>query len=205
MINRPELQLGYLPICIQLVPPILNDGLYVAFASIADNLVPGVTSNLQIYVRNLQTTQNNRVSVDNNGTEAYTDAVNPKISSVGRYVAFTSNATNLGAPLVITDNATMVILHSATLKGTVNPNGLSTNYYFQYGTTSSYGNQTSTQSAGVGTSAVAVSANVSRLTPNTVYHFRLVATNSAGTTYGSDMTLKASVNFPPWLMLLLGD
>jgi hypothetical protein len=51
---------------------------------------------------------------------------------------------------------------------------------------------------------VPVSINVNGLTPLTTYHFRLVAINSAGTSYGSDMTFKTIAPLP-WVMLLLGD
>jgi hypothetical protein len=107
-----------------------------------------------------------------------------------------------GSPSVTTGRATNVAKNSATLNGTVNPNGMATTYYFQWGLTSSYGNATSTQSAGSGVSNVAVSANLTGLTPKTTYHYRLVATNSFGTSYGADMTFRKS-NALPFLLLLL--
>jgi hypothetical protein len=93
------------------------------------------------------------------------------------------------------------------LNGTVNPNGLSTTYYFQWGKTTAYGNKSpaTPASAGGGWDNGAVSANLTGLTLNTTYHYQLVATNSAGTNYGSDMTLKAVIKAMPWLMLLLGN
>ena len=67
--------------------------------------------------------------------------------------------------------------------------GLTTSVHFQYGTTTSYGLTTAPQSHS-GNAYLNVSANISSLTANTVYHFRIVATNSAGTTYGSDRTFR---------------
>src|SRR5206468_1080131 len=61
-----------------------------------------------------------------------------------------------------------------------------------YGTSTSYGSQTGSQSAGSGTSPVSVFANVSGLSPSTTYHFRLVASNAGGTTQGSDQTFTTS-------------
>jgi len=58
------------------------------------------------------------------------------------------------------------------MNGTVNPNGLATTYYFQWGTTTSYGNNTTTTSAGSGSANVNVSANLAGLTGGTTYHFR---------------------------------
>ncbi len=92
------------------------------------------------------------------------------------------------APVAITVDATAITGSSATLNGTVNPNTLSTNYHFEWGTTISYGNSTTTTSAGNGNTAVAVNAPISGLTSGTLYHFRVVATNSDGTTNGSDLT-----------------
>lgn len=78
---------------------------------------------------------------------------------------------------------------SATVNGTVNPNGQSTTYYFRYGTTTSYGLQTTPAGAGSGTGMVAVHAALDGLSPNTTYHYQLVATSSAGSTNGADETL----------------
>lgn len=95
------------------------------------------------------------------------------------------------SPTVITGSATSITANSATLNGSVNPNGLATTYYFQWGTTTSYGNNTPTQSVGSGTAAQNVSALISGsgLNPGTTYHYRLVASSSAGTAYGGDQTV----------------
>ncbi len=79
---------------------------------------------------------------------------------------------------------------SATLGGTVNPNGQATRDYFEYGTTSNYGFETAPVNAGTGTSATSASANVSGLKAGTTYHVRLVAVSAGGTTLGGDQTLK---------------
>jgi hypothetical protein len=92
-----------------------------------------------------------------------------------------------GPPVVITNPATNVASSSATLNGSVDPHGLTTTVYFQYGTTTSYGHTTATQNK-TGNTYQSVSANISGLTASTTYHFRIVATNSSGTTYGSDRT-----------------
>jgi tetratricopeptide (TPR) repeat protein len=92
-----------------------------------------------------------------------------------------------GPPVVITDQATYIASFSATLNGTVDPNGLTTNVYFQYGTTISYGLTTAIQSR-TGNTYQNVAATISGLTASTTYHFRIVATNSAGTSYGADRT-----------------
>lgn len=91
-------------------------------------------------------------------------------------------------PAVVTTAASTVTSNSATLNGTINPNGLATTYYFQYGTTTSYGTNTTTTAAGSGTTTVSVNAPVAGLTAGVTYHFRLVGVNSDGTTNGADLT-----------------
>jgi hypothetical protein len=97
------------------------------------------------------------------------------------------------APSVTTEDASSIAPTSARLNGTVTPNGLATSWYFQYGTSTSYGSKTSTHSAGSGGTTQKVSIAVSGLKRTTVYHFRIVATNSSGTTVGSDRTFSTSL------------
>jgi len=104
--------------------------------------------------------------------------------------------TSPSEPSVNTDAATSVTTNSATLNGTVNPNGASTTYYFEYGTTTSYGLTTTVTEAGSGTSAVSGNVGISGLGLNITYHFRLVATNSVGTTNGSDQTFTTNALVP---------
>jgi hypothetical protein len=92
-----------------------------------------------------------------------------------------------GPPVVITNPATNILTNLATLNGSVNPHGLTTTVYFQYGTTTSYGHTSASQSK-TGNAYQNVSANISGLTASTTYHFRIVGTNNSGTTYGSDKT-----------------
>jgi len=76
-----------------------------------------------------------------------------------------------------------------TLNGTVNPNGSEAKTYFEYGTTTAYGSKTTETNAGSGTSAVEKNIGLSGLSPNTTYHYRMVANNeNPATSYGSDMT-----------------
>jgi hypothetical protein len=99
-------------------------------------------------------------------------------------------AASAAAPLVTTGGAAQVTISSATLTGTVNPRGLSTSYYFQYGTTTAYGSRTASTAAGKGGAGVAAAAQISGLGSNTRYHYRLIAHNSDGTTAGNDRTFK---------------
>ena len=92
-----------------------------------------------------------------------------------------------GAPVVTINPTTNVASFSATLNGSVYPHGLPTTVYFQYGTTISYGHATPVQTK-TGNTYQSISANINGLSASTTYHFRVVATNSAGTRYSSDRT-----------------
>ena len=118
----------------------------------------------------------------------------------GTASAGTSPATVLtGAPTV---NPT-----AAGFSGSANPNGLPTTAVFQYGLDPKYSgggpvvytNSTLAQNVGSDFASHNVTASVSGLVPNALYHVRLVATNSAGTTFGSDVTFTTSHGPAPGL------
>ena len=96
--------------------------------------------------------------------------------------------TTLGPPQVSTLPATAVSTDSATLNGTVNPNGYTTSAWFQWGTTTNYGNLTPVTDLGSATTALPLSAPLAGLTPGVTYHFRIAATNDYGLAYGSDQS-----------------
>jgi hypothetical protein len=107
-------------------------------------------------------------------------------------------AVAAGPPSATTGSAKNVTQSGATVTGTVDPQGMATTYRFEYGTSSSYGLQTAEVDAGSGTGAVDASADLSGLTTDTTYHYRVVATNAAGVTRGADRTLKtAAAPGPP--------
>lgn len=91
-------------------------------------------------------------------------------------------------PSALTLGATSISATGATLNGTVNPNGTATTPSFRYGTTASYGLTATASSAGSGVAAVSVSSSVSSLLCNRLYHFQVIATNSAGEGDGDDLT-----------------
>ena len=95
-----------------------------------------------------------------------------------------------GLPAAVTKAVSEVGSEGATLSGTVTPESLDTHYRFEYGTTTAYGHSAPAEAAdaGEGLSTIDVSQPVSGLQEGTGYHYRLVATNEAGASYGADKT-----------------
>ncbi|MGZ4233015.1 MAG: hypothetical protein ACXVUE_19120 [Solirubrobacteraceae bacterium] len=81
----------------------------------------------------------------------------------------------------------------ATLTGGIYPNGVQTTWWVEYGTSTSYGQHTSTSDVGSGQTLVSLTSTLTGLSPSTTYHYRFVASNSDGTTYGPDSTLHTAV------------
>lgn len=100
------------------------------------------------------------------------------------------------APAANTQPATAISETEATLKGTVNPDGEATEYFFEYGTETSYGQKTGEVTLPASESDQVVSATVKGLAPGTKYHFRVVAKNKLGPVQGNDLTFM-TVSSPP--------
>ena len=96
------------------------------------------------------------------------------------------------APSASTGPVTAITPTTATVSGSVNPNGTATTWHVEYGTTTGYGAHTTAVSAGSGTTSTAVSAPLASLKPGTTYHYRFVATSTAGTGNGADGILTTS-------------
>ncbi|MGN6799538.1 MAG: hypothetical protein ACTHKS_15465 [Gaiellaceae bacterium] len=107
-------------------------------------------------------------------------------SDAGTTTGSDATFTTSSAPVAVTADATAVSVTTATLRGQVTPNGLSTTWWFEYGTSTAYGLKTASHSAGSSTSAKSVSDGVTKLAAGKSYHFRLVAQNSSGRVYGLD-------------------
>jgi hypothetical protein len=112
-------------------------------------------------------------------------------STFSNEVTFTVSSIP-GPPRATTKAASFHGRGSASLNGYVNPNDLATTYYFEWGLTTAYGSTTESQGITEGTSDLPVKADLYGLNPDAIYHFRLVAINSAGTGYGADQTFRAS-------------
>jgi hypothetical protein len=101
-------------------------------------------------------------------------------------LALAASAAQAAVPTLGPATATNIQGVSALLKGTVDPEGLATTYYFEYATQASFAGAVRTPAAlaGSGGAPHPARAAVSGLAPGTTYHFRLVATNASGATTG---------------------
>jgi hypothetical protein len=141
-----------------------------------------VTENVTSLTSN--TTYNFRIVATNNGGTTY-----------GNNLIFVTGNSPGSRPTCITDAASDITANVARLNGTVNPNALHTDAYFEYGLTASYTVTTTSQPIGNGTMSVAVTADISGLSLNTAYNFRVVGVNTTGTTYGNNLTFTTAL--PP--------
>jgi hypothetical protein len=110
--------------------------------------------------------------------------------------AVAGTAVAASSPTVVTAAATSVTDTTAVLNGEVNPNGSATAYVFSYGPTTAYGAATPAHSAGRGVKTVDVARTVTGLTPGTIYHYRISASNGAGSSIGADRTF-TTTGHPP--------
>ena len=102
-----------------------------------------------------------------------------------------------GAPIVVASSNNATWAASAVVTGQANPNGASTSYWFDYGTTTAFGNQTQAQALGSGYSPIATPAYITGLKANTLYYFRLSARNSFAAVNGTTYTFSTNNNPPP--------
>ena len=116
------------------------------------------------------------------------------------YLAFTE--VELSPPGVTVEPPSEITKSTTVLHAAVDPYGAETKYYFEYGLTTAYGSKTQETSAGPGSKSVKVSWPVSGLAAGATYHYRLVAVNGYGTSYGSDTSFTAG---EPVLLPLKGD
>jgi len=106
-------------------------------------------------------------------------------------------------PAVTTAAASSIARDVATITGSVDPNGAATTYEIQYGTTSSYGLRSATRSAGSGAEPVSIEVRLTGLTANTIYHYRLSATNAAGVRNTADRSFRTQGSLAP--VVTIGD
>jgi phosphodiesterase/alkaline phosphatase D-like protein len=123
------------------------------------------------------------------------------ISAGAAIAALICAATAIAAasPAVTPGTVSSIAETAAVLNGTVNPNGAATTYQFDWGLTPSLGNVTpaAPASAGAGTTAVAESAKITGLSPDTTYYYELRASNGSGSASTPAESFKTNGNPAP--------
>ena len=105
-------------------------------------------------------------------------------------------AVEVAPPIVSTGPVSSAGPETATVTAAVNPNFSETAYHIEFGTTTAYGGASASASAGSGGVAQAVAAALGGLKPRTTYHYRVIASNAAGTVVGADAVLTTAAAPP---------
>ncbi len=118
-----------------------------------------------------------------------------------RVHAGNANGTNNGVnrtvtPVAVvklhTKPATGLEPHHATLNGSFDPDNSDTNYYFEYGLDAEYGQRTQMADAGSTPGVKDVAVDLDGLPSGKTFHYRVVAVNELGTTYGTDESFRTA-------------
>ena len=155
--------------------------------TIAWNLPPGVTGRLNDIL--IGTVRN----ISMKGSGSYTETFPAVFNKFRLTVIYAAPPL---PPLAATGAASAVSAAGATMNGTVFPRGTATTCHFEYGTSPGYGVATPDMYAGSDTSAVKVSATILGLSPLTIYHYRVVAHSTGGTSAGADIVFFTTMDSP---------
>ncbi len=131
-------------------------------------------------------------SYENPTTVATTTATNPSTT--------TSSPTPTpvaSAPKVVTSTSVVVSNSTASITGSIVPNGAQTTYWFEYGETTALGTRTSVQSAGSGYATVGTPGYITGLKANTKYYYRLSGQNRLAIVNGATYSFTTNNNPPP--------
>jgi hypothetical protein len=157
-----------------------------------------------------QVTVSNNLAITNVVSSTLT-GLQPNTVIYYQAVAYNSGGTSYGGnllfqtlsigPNAITLAASNITASSATLNGTVNPDGVTASFYFEWGATTNYGNFTATNLLSSNLeSNQSVTALLTGLASGSTNHFQLVAFNSAGTNFGGDLAF-VTLAVPPVLSI----
>ncbi|MBI2064879.1 MAG: hypothetical protein HYT62_02390 [Candidatus Yanofskybacteria bacterium] len=96
-----------------------------------------------------------------------------------------NSGNTVDLPTVFTNGPASVLSNSAVINGTINPNGSSGTFWFEFGKTSALGQTTSVQSFGISNSGLLATGDLSGLQSGTIYYYRIAARNSSGIVRGN--------------------
>jgi alpha-tubulin suppressor-like RCC1 family protein len=165
-------------------------------ASFTVTVMPGSPQSYQWFMNDMSLADGGNISGANTTTLTLAnvqliDRGSYSVVVANAYGSVTSTAASLtlAPPRVTTAAASDSSATSATLNGTLNPNGLASTARFEYGLTSAYGSKAHVALVpDNGLDERNVSISISGLQAGTTYHYRLTATNGGGTSTGEDLT-----------------
>lgn len=128
------------------------------------------------------------------GRALFVAGYNEALPLASRYLK-SIDVTSVAPATPVTTSPSAVAATSATLHGTVLTEAAAS-ATFQYGTTAAYGTTTPAVALAYAPAAQAVAANVAGLAAGTTYHYRVVAHNAGGTSYGADQTFTTAPPVP---------
>jgi len=133
----------------------------------------------------------------NTTTNLYTtNTTNNPVSTTPTTPVTSVPPLTLSTPTVETSSTALTSISTALVTGQVNPNGLSTTYWFEYGATTSLGSKTAIQQIGSGFSAISSPLYINGLQASSIYYFRLSASNNLGTVNGVTYSFQTNNNPP---------
>ena len=122
-------------------------------------------------------------------------ASNDEGTGYGEERTYTLPATR--KPTAVTTEATKITASTARLEGRFNPLGVRAEFYFEYGTSPSYGSRSPSRDGGLQITPRTAFERLTDLEPGKIYHYRLVASNEEGITYGEDATFATESGSAP--------
>jgi len=157
------------------------------------NVTSPTTLTMSLTTSDLSTDGNFNISVTN-GLGCTSETINFTVNSIsgGHGGGGGGGGTISNTPIVVTQNASEIKNISATLNGTINPNSNLTNAWFEYGTSNTLSTSTETihTEKGSGNSVLSFTQNLTNLSPNTIYYFRIIGNNNSGTSKGDIFSFK---------------
>jgi phosphodiesterase/alkaline phosphatase D-like protein len=99
-------------------------------------------------------------------------------------------------PTVVTSPNAFPSDTTVVVSGTITPNGPATTYWYEFGTSATFGSKTPTQTIGSGFREIPAPLYITGLVKDTTYYYRLVASNQVGTTAGTSYTFRTTVGTP---------
>ena len=118
-----------------------------------------------------------------------------RLTAANSFGVDSSDPRLFGPPLIVSVDSAGAGFTEATLGASLDPSGLETTYFFEYGTSDAYGSKTAEATVD-GEAPLGIEGHLFGLLPGTAYHVRLVASSSVETVAGPDQTFTTLTEVP---------